>query len=297
MTGNQKKINVNSCLEVFFGYSFDGNLRLSFMSKSSPDRIESTRILHVTQGRENIDTFWTSFDLLDAEFREAFFSFCENMIDSIVGIKDESSALKLLKRRYITWKKLFQKNTTNNISKEKKLGLFGELTVLKDIIAPKYGISTAINSWGGPNMQSKDFSMDNTWYEVKTIGANTDRVQISSLSQLSSDNDGHLVVVRVERVSPEFQGYCSGIVDLIKNILVMISDESVENTFISKINETGFDILDSDIVDKYDVKGITSYLVKNGFPRITFDTIPYSAIVGVQYEISTAAIYCFAEGK
>ena len=45
--GSQKKLPLNSVLEVFFGYNFDGNLRLSFLSKTSPPAIESTKILHV----------------------------------------------------------------------------------------------------------------------------------------------------------------------------------------------------------------------------------------------------------
>lgn len=107
LTGNQKKIPIDSCLEVFFGFSFEGNLRLSFMSKKAPPAIESTTILHVVQGRENEDTYWTSFDLLNTDFKEAYFSFCENLIDSIIGIRDEPDGLNMLKRRFITWKKLF----------------------------------------------------------------------------------------------------------------------------------------------------------------------------------------------
>ena len=70
MIGNQKKIPVDSCIEVFFGFSFDGNLRLSFLSKNPPPIIESTTILHVVQGRENKNTYWTSFDLLNSELKE-----------------------------------------------------------------------------------------------------------------------------------------------------------------------------------------------------------------------------------
>ena len=92
MSGNQRKIHVDSCLEVFFGFSFDGNLRLSFMSKKSPPAIESTTILHVVQGRENKDTYWTSFDLLNADLKEAYFSFCENLIESVMGVRDEVEA-------------------------------------------------------------------------------------------------------------------------------------------------------------------------------------------------------------
>lgn len=293
--GNQKKIAVDSSLEVFFGFSFDGNLRLSFLSKSMPEKIESTRILHVIQGRENKDTYWTSFDLLDSELREAYFSFCENMVDSVSGVDNETLALRLLKRRFVTWKTLFQKASPHEVPKEIMLGLFGELTVLKDIIAPKYGIKTAVQAWGGPDMQSKDFTMGDTWYEVKCIGENTDRIHISSLSQLSSEYVGHLVVVRVEAVSSEFQGKSSSIVDLVKEILLLISDEITESMLIQKIHEIGVDILGSTIKDRFNVKSMISYSVNEDFPRITTRDILYSEIIGVQYDISTAAIDRFVE--
>lgn len=293
--GHQKKISVDSCLEVFFGYSFEGNLRLSFLSKNTPPKIESTKILHVVQGRENKDTYWTSFDLLNADLREAYFSFCENMIDSVSKISDEDYALNLLKRRFVTWKTLFQKAASHDISREKLLGIFGELTVLKDIVAPKYGINTAVQAWGGPDMQSKDFTVNETWYEVKTIGANTDSIHISSLTQLASEYTGHLVVVRAEAVSPEFKGKCSAIIDLVKEILLMISDENIETMLISKVHGIGIDIFGSEIVDQFDVKSVTSYKVNGEFPRITPKNVPYSEVIGVQYEISAAAIQRFAE--
>lgn len=108
--GHQKKIPVSSCLDVYFGYSFDGNLRLSFMSKNVPPKIESTKILHVVQGRENKDTYWTSFDLLDADLREAYFSFCENMIDSVSGMTDERKALDLLKDVLLHGRRSFRRH-------------------------------------------------------------------------------------------------------------------------------------------------------------------------------------------
>ena len=295
MTGNQKKIPVDSCLEVFFGYSFDGNLRLSFMSKSTPPVIESTTILHVVQGRENINTYWTSFDLLNADLKEAYFSFCENMIESITEVKDESAGLNLLKRRFITWKKLFQKVSGQDVSREKLMGALGELIVLKDLVAPKYGIQTAIQAWGGPDMQSKDFTLNDTWYEVKTIGANADSIHISSLTQLSSNIVGHLVTVRAEAVSSEFGGKSSAVIDVIKEILLAVSDESIENLFIRKVQGLGIDVFGKEITYRFDIKSVKLYRVDDTFPRITEKNVPHPEITDVHYTISSAAISRFAE--
>lgn len=293
--GNQKKIPVDSCLEVFFGYSFDGNLRLSFLSKSSPPAIESTTILHVIQGRENGRTYWTSFDLLNAEFKEAYFSFCENMIESVIGVTNERECLNMLKRRFVTWKKLFQRASGKDVSKEKLMGVFGELTVLQDIIAPKYGLNTAIQAWGGPDMQSKDFTLNDTWFEVKTIGVNVDSIHISSLAQLSSDCVGHLAVVRAETVSPEFRGNKSAVIDIINQILLSVSDERIENLFIRKIQGLGIDVFGKETSFKFDIKSVKVYRVEEGFPRITEKNVPYPEITDVNYVISAAAINRYIE--
>lgn len=293
--GQQRKIPVSSCLGVFFGFNFDGNLRLSFLSKIVPPKIESTKILCTVQGCENENTYWTSFDLLNSEFREAYFSFCENMIDSVTGISDEVYALNLLKKRFISWKTLFQKSPSHIIAKEKLLGVFGELLVLKNIIAPTYGINAAVQSWGGPDMQSKDFTIDDTWYEVKTIGANANSIHISSLTQLASEYTGHLVVVRAEAVSSEFNEKCYSIIDLIKEILLTVTDEHIENILISKVHDIGIDMVDNEATDRFDVKSVMSYMVDEKFPRITLNNLLYSEIIGVQYEISIPAIKDLAE--
>lgn len=295
MTGNQKKIPVDSCLEVFFGYSFDGKLRLSFLSKSTPPVIESTTILHVVQGCENVNTYWTSFDLLNTDLKEAYFSFCENMIESITGVKEELTGLNMLKRRFITWKKLFQKVSGQDVSKEKLMGALGELIVLKDIVVPKYGVQAAIQAWGGPDIQSKDFTLNDTWYEVKTIGANADSIHISSLTQLSSDLVGHLVTVRAEAVSPEYVGRSTAVIDVIKEILLTVLDESIENLFIRKVQGFGIDVFGNEITDRFVIKSVKVYRVDDTFPKITERNVPHPEITDVNYVISSAAIAQYAE--
>ncbi len=294
-SGNQRKIMVESCLEVYFGYSKDNHMRLSFLSRLLPPTMESTKIIHVVQGKEGAEAYWTSFDLLRIDLKEAFLCFCENLIESIVGAKDERNALELLKRRFVTWKKLFQKAPNTDLSKEKVMGLLGELIVLKQLVAERYGIDEAVRSWGGSSNLSKDFSISDTWFEVKTVGANSDSISISSLTQLSSPVLGHLVVVKVEMVSPEYEGNSVSLLSTIKDILALISDETTENCFTDKIEALGIDVFGKEIGDKYDVKSIVSYSVGEGFPRITDREIPYPEIVGVNYKISIAALNRFAE--
>lgn len=293
--GEQKKIDIESALEVFFGYNHDGLLRLSFLSKNNPISLESTKIIKVVQGKEDRSSYWTSFDLLDDGLKEAYVSFCENMIDSVIGVREEQDALKQLQRRFRTWKHLFQKNTSKDLSQERLMGLYGELVTLRSVVAPRVGIDVAVQSWGGPYKQSKDFSLSNSWFEVKTIGTSAESVKISSLTQLSSEVDGHLVVIRVETMSEEYRGRDSSVIDVIRSILNMISDERTERLLIEKVYASGIDLYGQESKARFDIKSVGLYLVNDEFPRITDQMIKAPEITNVGYTISIAGIARFAE--
>ena len=60
--GNQKKIPITSCLGAYLGISTEGYIRLSFMSSIPAPKLDSTKLLRITQGQEEQDVYWTSFD-------------------------------------------------------------------------------------------------------------------------------------------------------------------------------------------------------------------------------------------
>ena len=105
---NQKKLDINTSIGVFYGISPEGYFRLAFMSTVAAPKLESTRLLRVTQGKEKEGVYWTCFDLLNMDAKKVFYTFCNNLIEAIVSIKEETEALKQLRKRYITWKSMFK---------------------------------------------------------------------------------------------------------------------------------------------------------------------------------------------
>ena len=293
--GQQKRVDVESPLGIYYGISPDRHLRLAFRSTVDPPKIESTQLLLVTQGEESHNVYWSCFDLLSQDAQAAYFAFCENLVEAVRISSSEAEALSRLKRRYLSWKALFKKNATRKASREIIQGLYGELYFLNSYMIDKYGQTEAINAWGGPDATSKDFAINTDWYEVKTIGVSSPCVQISSLAQLSSDIPGRLVVVRAERMADEFSNGLSCISELMAAILSKIDDETAESVFISKVSGYGIDISDTVFATKFDVKSVNLFCVENDFPRITVDKIPYPEITNVSYEISVAAISRFLE--
>ena len=285
LTGNQKRMPINSALGIYYGISHDGFLRLAFMSVSSAPKIESTKMLRVTQGEESKAVYWTCFDLLQPNAKKVFFTFCENLIESVTDITDEQKALTSLKKRYITWKTMFKRDSGSTISRESLQGLYGELYFLKNYMLNKHTPDIAISAWSGPDAKSKDFAVGDEWYEVKTPGANATTVRISSLTQLSSVSPGHLAIVKVESMSDQFDNGEASVGDLFKYILKQINDETLEGIFLSKLSAYGFDASDESFMAKFDVKSMNLYKVNTDFPRLTEDDVPHVEICDVTYSL------------
>lgn len=291
----QKKVETGSLLGVYYGYSSDGYCRLSFLSKNYAPQLESTKNLRVTQGKEADGIFWTCFDLLNGDMKSVFYTFCGNIVESISNVSNELSALNALKKRYISWKSMFKGVPTGNISREILQGLYGELYFISHFMLDKYGSTTAINAWSGPDSKSKDFSINQEWYEIKTVGANATTIHISSLSQLSSPYVGHLAVIKVEAMSQEFDNGEACIKDLFESILCRINDETVEGVFLGKISSYGVDLSDACCTEKFCVKSFDRYMVDDHFPKMREDDIPYSEICDVKYSLVIGSLRGFLE--
>lgn len=293
--GEQRQLKIESPIEVFYGVSHDGYLRLAFLCKIQPPLLKSTKVLRIVEGPEGPKVYWLCFDLLNNEVKSAFFAFCKNMLEVAAGSSNESEALVKLKRRYLSWGILFKNASSSAIDKEKVQGLFGELYFLKNFMMKKYGVERAISAWGGAESTSKDFAVNTDWYEVKTVGVLSPSVTISSLTQLASTSPGRLAVIRVERMPTEFSNGQSSISEILTTLLTSIGDVAMETLLLEKVSSYGVSVADEAFALKFDVKKLKQYRVEPGFPRITPDDVPYPEIADVSYKIALAAIERFSE--
>ena len=186
--------------------------------------------------------------------------------------------------RFNTWLALFKKSRTQ-LSIEKAKGLYGELYFIDNYMNRKYGITEAINSWSGPEMYSKDFAIKDTWYEIKTIGNNTPTIKISSLQQLSSDNLGHLIVIKVEEMSESYNGEKSSINKLCQSIISQIKDNETKDKFLQKLTDVGYDFCDDLGNKNYQVHSLIAYKVDDKFPILREKDLRSDAINNISYEI------------
>lgn len=281
---SQYPINFRGAVRAYYGINKDGFYRISFLSSKSPDIRGTTKNIIVVQGNSSENNYWTCFDLKNDSLISVFCTFGEDLISCILEEKDEYVALSKLRARFNTWLALFRKTRTP-LSPERAKGLYGELYFIKKYLSEKYTIEEAVKCWSGPEKYSKDFAINDTWYEVKTINVGSSVAKISSIQQLSSDTEGRLVVIRVEEMADSFNEECSTINKLCQSIVSSIYDSEIKDLFLIKLSEIGYDFCD-DLGDKnYHVHKVENYIVNDEFPALREKDIKAEAINNVSYEI------------
>lgn len=292
---NQRKLDINTKIKVYYGYSKEGLLRVSFLSSCRPFIIDSTKLIRVIQINESGNTYWTCFDLVDSNAESAYYSLIEDLIDSIKECLTELECLKNIKNRFTIWRKMLSRVSSNEMSEEKVKGLFGELYFLYNFMIKKYDIRDAIFSWGGPDENSKDFTLLDKWYEIKTIGLEVNEVKISSLTQLDSEIDGKLAVLKVENMSTAYADGMSSLEELISLILNEIDDISLKDIFLSKLDKLKYSPIDNVSKNKFKVHSLELYTVNDSFPRILVSNVPFPEITKISYSIYIKAIEKFKD--
>jgi len=138
---------------------------------------------------------------------------------------------------------------------------------LKDYMAPQFGLDEAVKSWMGPMLGHKDFEIQNTWYESKSINAGAVQVSISSLEQLESEEDGHLAILRLEETSVN-NDQSIDLNKLVLQIMEMIDVPEIRDLFMVRLDNIGY--ANDPEYEKYVyvMRGMEIYTVDDSFPRI-----------------------------
>lgn len=135
--------------------------------------------------------------LLDNDFSSLFDDLVVSLIDSIKGFSDPTEASKEFIRTYVKWSFFFSKTIERSLSKERVIGLWGELSYLLDLIksaSSDSSIDPALKAWVGPYDAAHDFELSSSSVEIKTKYMSSSIVKISSELQLDNIDDKKLLL-------------------------------------------------------------------------------------------------------
>ena len=196
------KINENCIPNLYLGINKKQNrCLLLFLPKNY-------KIKFVGDAKENLVTSYNKkencivLELLDKYYFNLFNDLIISLYFKIYNIDEVNKSTSLFINTINKWA-AFLANSRNNKLNEKTIrGLFGELTVLNDMLqeSSPSNVNNILKSWVGPYDANTDFVFDDKNIEVKTKNTASSVVRISSEFQLDNElgKKIHLLVVSIK---------------------------------------------------------------------------------------------------
>jgi len=284
--GGFLQINIPHPLEWHVGYLSISQRTLLLVSDADIEQVDSSKSMTVSRRRRETDNRWTlSLELLRNEQQGVFAILCCDIIEHSRFAADGKEAIKQVIKRYKQWSKLLETQRSGLMSEQSRKGLVGELLFLESRITKSKNILSAIEGWSGADNADQDFLYSDGWFEVKSISLSSASVFISSLEQLDCNDEGTLVIQKVEKTSPDKKGSFS-LNDIVYRIIERLADEpDALDLFRAKLNSCGYIDLQEYSEQKYYHSETVQYRVDESFPKLTTKDVP-TQIIAANYEIS-----------
>lgn len=284
------ELNIQHPLEWHVAYETPTTKALIILANYPINDLEPSKSINTFCNQREDGKYYISFQLVEKAQEDVFISMCSNLISFSEDALNEKDALKRVGSRYRQWRRLMEYKNLAILSDEKRKGLIGEVLYLNQVIKSGKAIDEAIAGWVGPDGADQDFVYEGKWFEVKTTGLSSDKIEIHSVEQLGGhDNHGKLIVYRVDSCAPEAEDAFT-LRSLIKKTMNLFGGQlGYLGDFNDKLNAIGY--IDMDVYDRFPYKFFRSdvYDVDDHFPRITREELR-PEIVKCDYTLSLSSI-------
>ena len=287
-----QRIDADFKVNIFVGYNEDGCMSMVITENGVESHVKSTKLINVKMQRREDKKLALYFDLLDEAYKSMFLILCKDIVLTCEKAGPELAISNAL-MRWKYWKEMFGRKNNVLLDKSEIKGLIGELYELQNHFLKDYDEKTAVFSWMGPLLGHKDFEINDTWYEVKTVSENATQVIVNSIEQLESESDGHFVVIRLEETSAVNQKAIT-INKIVLSLIEQIKDIEVLNMFRTRLDNVGYEPHSEYDAFCFDYKSTQRYTITNDFPRLRRKNIDDS-IGNVKYTILLNGISQFLE--
>lgn len=211
----------------------------------------------------------------------------ERLVDDVVTRLTDGAVDPVATCRHALddWRSLL-KTAGEGISREKVIGLVGELEILRHLAI--HAPAAALDAWCGPSKSVHDFVRGGTELEVKTsTSVSGNVISVSNIDQLDPRlvDALYLLVVhaRLNETAPSLD----------ERIDELVAIGVPRGALLAKVDEAGY-VYESgvDIEDRYAVRSVRAWLVDDSFPGLRSGEIGEARLRGVDkihYELSLDA--------
>ena len=280
-SGGALKLSVNHPLEWYVRYATPENKSVVIVSQ------KAIKCIDATCNQRKDGKYAISFTLMDKKQEDVFITMAGDIIEYSNVETDDIALLKVL-RRYNAWLKLLDHKSNAVLGSNTQKGLIGELLFLKEKI--DNGMSpSALAGWVGSEGADQDFVYADCWHEIKSTGASSAEISISSVEQLDRNDEGELIVYRIDKCAPD-QPNSFTLYGLVHEVIDLISRHGENpDELILKLGSAGY--IDMKEYDKqhFSISSKQIYAVNDSFPRIRRSHIPVE-ITNATFQIDIPSI-------
>ena len=282
-----RRIDENHPLDIFIGKDEKGHYAFEYIGCFEVNkRICSSKLIEVAHYTHKNGDMSLVLSLVDNNCIRQFCAFCNDIVECTKTMSNNDSGYEMVCNLFFTWQKMFKTQSALLCENEIK-GLIGELLFLRDELIPIHGVSKSLLAWSGPDAAKKDFSINETWYEIKTIDSSKISVKISSLEQLDSDIVGQLIIYRLEKMASEFDGI--SINKLVESLMAIITSFHDKEIFMEKLNEAKYCFESQYDSYVYVINNIERFVISDSFPRLERKKL-HVAINSATYELTISEL-------
>lgn len=235
-----------------------------------------------------------ALELSSSQYRDVFSALCADIAGVIMEHSPGRAGFGAFIRRLHAWQRFMQLHSDRGLSDEGIRGLFGEITVLEQILYPMLGEVQAVSTWQGPNALH-DFDRFGHALEVKSGSASGNPVmQISRLEQFDETTVRSLHVCFVPLTSDNANG--ETLPDLIARQRTRLKDHpGALQRFEDMLVATGYHESQALRYSEPRLKstGLRLFRVRDDFPRLRRTDV-HGGIVAGKYSVSVKSCSDFS---
>lgn len=231
--------------------------------------------------------------LTSAAYADLFNALINDIVSAVAPIDDASAAVKQFIGRFERWQ-AFLKTAGEGLSRQRQRGVFGELLVLRDTLAPITGAGAAVIAWTGPAQAPQDFTFGPVAVEVKTTASNRHQhLGISGERQLDTSRLDHLFLAHLS--VDEQEGVGETLPELVADLRSVTATDPLEQIALEERLFAGgyHDLHAVRYVIGYSLREQNLFEVTGDFPRITEPELPVG-IGEVHYSLAVSACTSWA---
>ncbi|WP_421445062.1 PD-(D/E)XK motif protein [Agrobacterium tumefaciens] len=166
--------------------------------------------------------------------RDLFVQMAADIVSALSRATTQSDSwlLTLMLARIRAWQEFMRKPRADLLRPEEELGLFGELTFMREAIAGGAAVADVVHAWNGPSRSLQDFQTAVIGVEVKaTLSANSFSAHISSLEQLDGMRERAVLLAAI-RFSLQDEG------QTLPELVVVVRQLAADRGLLSTLNRT-----------------------------------------------------------